>query len=501
MEKFLFSAKKIAVIIVLMVLFGASFPVFARVRAQDLPRDEQFREMSISERIFIDVRLPQRPIYVNEQVIVNILFYSDWLDIENLKISDEPSKDYIARDYVSRKTSVELIGGIRYAVLEYQRELFIPNPGSYTFGPVKATFDITREKDIPLNDNVEFYNRFIGRHPSRRMEIKTDVFPITVINVPVMGKPGSFTGAIGKFNIEPLPVPRTVKQGDTITLEARITGEGTLSSMTVPVLSGTDGFEVDAPRARRTETGLLARFDLKAIDDTLTRFPDIIFTYFEPDKADYVSITSPGAPLEVLPTPDLPFEIQVAEVEEEPAPDAIVGLKPGPGRLFQKQDVLFSGEGERFQAKILTPLIILLVLAAVKKHSDILASDSPYARRVRAVKMTRDRANSLQKALEKGDKDAFYTILSETLRGYIGTRFQIPSKNINHLSIDTYLRRFDVSPDTRISVKIKSLLDDIHLALYSTAVFGKKDMDRAFQDLREIIAEMDRKRSFRGKTR
>lgn len=70
-------------------------------------------------------------------------------------------------------------------------------------------------------------------------EMSTEVYsakplPLTVRPLPTEGRPASFSGLVGQFQIRATPSASTVKVGDTVTLAVDIEGDGPLSGVTLP---------------------------------------------------------------------------------------------------------------------------------------------------------------------------------------------------------------------------------------------------------------------------
>ena len=447
----------------------------------------------IVDRIFIEVDLPDRPLYVNETIPINIKLYSDWLDVENIVITDEPSKNYISGEYVSGNTGIMPIRGINFAVLEYKRDLFLPQPGDYTFGPVRASFDITKKKDTPLNNNENFYNNLLGRLSEKKVNIESDVYPLKVLNVPREGMPSEFTGALGKFELVCEPrYSEDLKVGDTVILESEITGKGSLTSKTGPVLARTEGFDITDQQARKTEKGLWARYQMKVIDPKPKTLPDVVFAYFDPEAGKYVSLRWPGNPVNIVSASlsegqqDNTTNTQAEQVIEDP----IVGIKKHPGRPFRRDIFFYKGKWVKFF--LLLPLLFVAIASGIKKRIDILNSDTPYARRIRAAARAASKMGEIRHLLKTGKADAFYAALSAVLREYLGIRFLIPEKYVTKHTVDKYVR--PALNDDELVIKINGVLEDVSFARFSTLVYEKKDMVGAFRDLKKIIDNLNRRK-------
>ena len=447
-------------------------------------------EDDLSERIFIKVDLPKRSVYVNETIPVKIQFFSDWLDVENIVISDEPSKNYIAGEYLPGPTGITALNDTQYAVLEYKRDLFIPQEGSYTFGPVRAAFDIAKKKDTPLNNNEDFYNSLIGRSSSKKFKIETEVFDLNVLSVPKSGMPKEFTGAMGNFElISSCEYAEVLRSGDTFLVNAEIKGKGTLTKKTLPELTKLESFEILDKKVKISESGLLVSYKLRILKTPAKTLPDVIFVYFDPEKGEYVTLKRNGEEVNIeydTESEDTPQAGSGAEIITSP----IVEIKRSLDFPL-KRDIFFYEE-KWMSVLLILPIFFIAIAAAIKKRIDILNSDIPYARRIRASGKAVSQMNIARNLLKKGDVDAFYAAISNLLREYLSIRFLIPKKIISRQYFDAHIR--EILRDDVLSGQISEILEDECFARFSKLVFDKRDMIGSFRNLKNIISTLNRRK-------
>lgn len=444
----------------------------------------------LAGRIFLDVELPSRVVYVNETIPVKIRLYSDWLDVENIVITDEPSKNYISGEYVQGNTGIVPKDGVNFAVLEYKRDLFVTQPGDYTFGPVRASFDVAQKKDTPLNANESFYDAYIGRVSKRKAQVESPVIPLKVSAVPRDGMPAEFNGSLGKFSMKAVfRHPDNVKEGDTVIAEAEVTGEGVLTSRTVPVISPRAGFEVTDQNVKKTGTGLWVSYQIKVSGSGEKVLPDIVFSYFDPETGKFVTLKETGKTIQIEPV--APSGGEEADLSSEgEREDPIAGVKQTPGRSYSGEILFYKS---RWMFFVLTlPVFLVTVAAGIKKRIDILNSDTPYARRIRAAALVAAKTGEIRKALRSAVPDVFYGTLSQVLRDYLSLRFLIPTRDISVQSAAKYLG--PKINDDELLARITGILEDINFARFSTLEYEKKDMLSAFKDFKRIVDSLNRRK-------
>jgi hypothetical protein len=466
-------------------------------RAGEHPERPEAERSGISGRIYLEVDLPRRKIYANEAFPVKIKFFSDWLDVENISISDEPAKSYIAGEYVQVGTEIVDIDGTKFALLEYERKLFIPGSGDHTFGPVRADFEITRKTDKPLNDNEDFYNTLLGRRDRRVMRLETEIFPLKTVDLPRENRPAEFSGAIGHFMFEKQdsPEPSVLRVGESAILGLKVRGEGTLTPRTLPLLVPDAGFEVlIPPKVTFKEADLSVIYTIKALDTATVSFPEAVFVYFDPEKEKYISLKLPGSKVNIIPgegadTPGI-TEGSGQVSGDRAHTEELIGIKNHIGSPYRGN--IFFYRRKWFSVSTYIPLLMLAIFALVKKHRDIIHGDTSYARKLRASARAASRMKELRRSLEKENANVFYAKLSIALSEYLGTRFRISPKDINKLSVNREVRP-ELGSD-ELTDEIFEILDDVNFARFSTIVFEKTEMMGTFGRFERLISELDRRK-------
>jgi tetratricopeptide (TPR) repeat protein len=128
---------------------------------------------------------------------------------------------------------------------------------------------------------------------------------ITVANIPVAGRPETFTGGIGIFTIQTNAEPKRVHVGDPITLTVRVGGTGTLEDVGPPILAvqpkWSADFKVHEPAAARIERGTRTfTFTVRPKHDGVKELPAIRLGFFNPKSKKFEEALSSRLPVEVL---------------------------------------------------------------------------------------------------------------------------------------------------------------------------------------------------------
>lgn len=174
------------------LIFLAFFCVIAVIRASASEKELP----DLSKHIYLAVEVPKKTAYVNEKIPLAVKLYSDWLDVENITLYQDQSRDLVVKSFGDHIVSTAMKDGVKYVVLEYRSSFFAVTPGEYSPPPVKVKLDIKMPKSKKpdqgpglLNDNRDFYEAFLGRDDSRTVELDTAPFTVTVVPSPPAAEP------------------------------------------------------------------------------------------------------------------------------------------------------------------------------------------------------------------------------------------------------------------------------------------------------------------------
>lgn len=128
---------------------------------------------------------------------------------------------------------------------------------------------------------------------------------LDVLDLPSAGRPASFNGWIGRFEIEAQAQPTAVDVGEPITLSLKVKGTGMPLSSRPPRLDQqpalTSDFQVPREIGAGEEQGGSWEFTqtLRAKHDRVAEIPEIELPYFDPEAGEYRIARSEPIPLEV----------------------------------------------------------------------------------------------------------------------------------------------------------------------------------------------------------
>lgn len=465
------------------------------------PRVSDENKTDLKDHIYLAIDTPGDKILINQKMPISVTLFSDWLDVEDIVIADIDNPDLVVEKFQKGSSSVVTRGGKRYAALEYRASLLAPGPGTFTIEPIKVSFNIARRKTLPsgekpelLNDNESFYDRLLGPKYRASYELLTRPVILKVADLPRQGRPATFKGAIGSFNFDVTINPTSLKIGDPLTLKATVTGQGnynTITGIDIPVIDGFKNFE---PQISRTDSSFTQQQVLKLIGQTAGEIPAITFSFFDPAKGEYISISRGPFPLAIEPIKKWAVSAQGAAIvpltkEKKPAPEDVVAIKKYPGTFSLTGQ--FSRSNKIYMPALLFPVILLFCSILIKRRIDFLHQDIEYANWLRAIKKSDEYLAILEKLSRTASPKVFYDAVFFKLREYLSLRLLTPAGGITEKTVDDILGSKPGYGD--IIATIRSILSDCHVARFTSTEMQRNDMARTFEETKKVMSYFNRR--------
>jgi len=214
--------------------------------------------------------------------------------------------------------SIEKLKGVSYNVLSWDTTLSGIKSGDHSISfELDATLLIPEQRQsIPsfgggfFDDS--FFDNFFGGSRKKPIKVTSPEIHFKVIDLPAEGRPENFTGAIGTFQLSVSASPKTVETGEPITLTMEIEGRGNFDRVEAPVFPKSPGWKTYTPTSDyNSQKNLLSgkkQFEqaIVAKDSGISQIPPLSFSYFDPEKNRYRTITSQPIDIRISPSDTLP---------------------------------------------------------------------------------------------------------------------------------------------------------------------------------------------------
>ncbi len=302
---------------------------------------------------------------------------------------------------------------------------------------------------------------------------------ITVKPLPA-GAPASFNGAVGRFTLDATLPPDHIAANSASTYTVKISGSGNLTLVQAPRLTLPSSFEqynVKTTESINTSAAGISgyrQFEYPFIARAEGEFPiePVEFTYFDPERTEYVTLRSRTQTIEV--TPD------ASGGEGSPVVQG--------GRVMSKEEVRMLGEDIRF-IKLGSPrlrserppflfslrywmvlTILLLGFAAayaVLRRRIRESQNAALVRGKRASKVAVQRFRAAKRFMEEQNRHAFYEEMLRALWGYMSDKFNIPVANLTKENVREELHKRGIPAE--LSQRFATIVTLCDEAQYSPA--------------------------------
>lgn len=475
--------------------------------------------LDIKDRLFLTLKLDKDKAYINEIVPVTIKVYVNRMNVSDIQLPTFNQEGFSKAQFEEPKQYRERMGGLLYDVLEFRTTIFGSRAGDYKLGPALLKCNLAVRKRVRnmsaldddfLNDRGmrdPYFEDFFTRYERYPVELKSNEASLTLLPLPQEGRPEDFSGAVGDYQFIYSAGPRKIKVGDPVTLRMEINGTGNFNTVIIPKLENTEGFRVYEPQIKTEPGRKTFRQVLIPESDKVYQTPKAIFTYFDPVKKVYRTITQEPTPLQVEKVPESPAQVigqtpafpaatpltLDTRPEEEDREDSqpqgdILYIKESMGRVQARNSEIYKNI--LFLMVLIVPLLILIVVYLIYAKQDRLRRDTRYAHRTEAFKSMRKEFFELKRLLKSDDTKSFYETLFKAMQDYLGGRFYIPVAGLTFDTIEPILRSKGV--DAAVLNKIENIFNVCDRAKFALIKADTLLMKDDMKSLEEIIRELER---------
>jgi len=453
---------------------GSSIKVVAANQEDKIKQQAEERQREdLSQASFIEFINPRKFLFEGETVsgLLN-LFIWDRLPVS--RIERPPQKEGDAFSLTELRQPQEKRNQTKYGK-------------TYTVfsWPTGLTAAIAGQQQIQFNTSIRvrvksrgnspftspfFNDPFFGFGREESLTVKSDLVNIEVRELPMIERPDSFRGAIGKFSCRSIPDSDRVSLGDPIRLVVEITGTGNFSAMPAPVLNSNSNFKIGPPafsfegnEITMHEGKQLFEYILTPLKPGLISIPVITFSYFDPAREEYFTSKTINHPLRVDPgetwVDPTPVQQQTETSDFAVSTTDLFQTENEPGEWFQNVKHKTAINSQVFWSLQSIPLFCAIGLGFYG-----------WKRKQSGRDLFRQRQSILKKQMKESitfnDASLFFRATRERLRLEIGTFYKHPNpSSLSSNELTTLLQSSSNEEDTISEIeKILEISDDHEFA-------------------------------------
>lgn len=472
-------------------------PVPQNSQAQSVPDHiTEGNPSDLSKSLFIKAVVDKTNVYQGEQITLNYRLYTnvgiEQSQVDNLPVLNGFWNEDIKNVQQQVQWRVETYKGVSYHVADIKQTILFPeHAGNLTIDPIGMTFIVRVQ--APSRDIMD---QFFGSFKEVKYQVKSTPVVIHVRPLPDAGKPDSFTGAVGKFNIEASVDKTELKANDALNYKVKVTGSGNIKLLKTLNTNFPADFEKYDPKitdsVTNSENGASGSrfYNYLLIPRHQGDFSiePIKFSYFNPATNRYITLSTKS------------FHIKVDKGLTERNVTAFSDADKQDIKTLDKDIMYIKTEdpglikpGNEFFGSLWYYLLLLLgpVLCcaayiyrnqAIKNNSDIVKVKSRRAGKIAAKHL----ANA-QKQLLANNTKAFYEDIFKGLYGYLSDKLNISYANLDRETISTELKSRSVKE--QLIGRLLDTLDLCEMARYAPVTHIS--MQEVFEKAKGIINDIE----------
>lgn len=458
--------------------------------------------------LFLRAIIDKKEAFTGEQVIVTYRIYTrvPVSSVSVTKLSSFPgfwTKDLLS-DSDALQQSTEIINGVEYTVADIRKMALFPQKnGKLTIEPmelecvaqVRTQTNRQRSRD-PFESffSDPFFNRGIA---NIQKTLVSEPLTIEVKTLPGKGKPMNFSGAVGQFGISSNIDKTALKANEAITLSYTLSGAGNIELAELPQLNFPPDFEVYEPKInnniKTSPRGISGtkKFEYLIIPRTAGVFDisEIEFSYFDPQKQNYISLKTPAYTINVERNEGadsegvfIPGQSDVKYVGSD-----IRHIKTKSNELKKAGEFFFGSTVFVMITGLMIAFYASILIYLIRRKK--LRSNHKLVRNKKATKIARKRLQSAHLHLKNQNQNEFYTEISQALWGYVKDKFDIEPSKLALDYIAEVLKQKEL-PDNIIETLVETL-NKCEYARFAPGETGKK-MEELYSQGIEVITKIEK---------
>lgn len=408
----------------------------------------------ISNSIFITASVSNSRPFVGEVITATYKLYFN-MNIADNTFSTLPSLNGFWSEDLNVQNSpgeIEVVNGVRYNVAVLKKAVLIPHrSGELILDPLEM--DLVVQQPVQSRSR-NLFDQFFGNFRNVKLSVKSKPVKVKVKALPD-GRPPDFNGAVGQFSVK-LKADRTaVKTNEAVNITYEISGSGNLKVLDEKKLEFPADFEVYDPKVADkisvTAAGISGSrsYNYLAIPRVKGEFSigPVAFSYFDPSKEKYVSLTTALLSFEVEKGPDEgPVSAAFSAASKED-----IKVLGNDIRFIRTNTVLLPAGYDFFGSLwfyVLWLLPIPLFIAVRQARLAVLSrlGDQEAMRWSKANKMAARRLSAAKSMIGKDDKK-FYEEIYKALYGFLSDKFNLSTSELEKEGIKERLLRAGISEE------------------------------------------------------
>ncbi len=469
---------------------------------QGIPVDNVSTDKVSNEQIFVKQLFSKTRVYEQEAILVTYKLYTrlDVVQVGGVKFPEY--KDFFVQDVEldpNRSWVVEHVDGYNYNTITLKQCIIFPQH-SGKFNIDGGNVEVILRMRTSSSRHQSIFDDFFQSYQDVKKNLKFSGAQIKVKELPA-NPPAGFSGAVGSYNMNSSISSQDVKANDAITLKIKISGTGNLKLVKTPEVKFPLDFDVYDPKVDvKVKPSSAGQNGHKSIEYVaIPRFggefeiPEVRFVYFDINKGEYKTLTTPVYKLKVDGTSENTSTASVVSsvVNKENVKQLSTDIRyihTNVEKGLTKKDNHFAFSSSMYMC-LLTPLFIFIIVLLLLQKQAKENANVALRNTKRANNVAKKRLKEAQKCLKAGEKSKFYEETMRALWGYIADKLTIPVSELTKDNVQEKLVSHNC--DEELIKEFLSCLSDCEFARFSPVVNDSLSMDNVYNRAADLIGKLD----------
>ena len=450
-----------------------------------------------SESIFVRTIVSKTNIYEQEAISVTYKLYT-LLDVAQFTGAKLPDfNGFLKQDIEqsqNKQLSAETYKGRSYGtVVLYQAVLFPQHTGEIEIGKASFTALLRLQNKAQVRS---IFDDFFDSYTNVEKTLTAPAVTVKVSELPLAGKPATFSGAVGNFNLTSTLSSGNLKTNQAATIKVVISGNGNMKLLKNPEIKFPDGFEVYDPKVdNKFSSGSGGVSGTKTIEYMFIPrrsgkfdIPSAELSYFDLNNKTYRTLRTPAYKINVAKGEGGEAVVENFTGKEDVTPLAkdIRYLYTGSVKLQPESRPWFGTLP--FWMLFLIPLIIAAILFIYFRKHVKENADLAFVKTKKANKVAQKRLRLALKFLEEGKKKQFYEEVMKAVWTYLSDKLVIPVAELNKDNIR--LKMNEKGMEKEVTDNFTNILNTCEYASYAPDS-GRQEMGNLYGETVDAISRME----------
>jgi len=417
-------------------------PMIIQVQKSNASKKPNTPYNIVARKVHLEVASNKKSCYVGEPIVLTYTLYFN-LNIGN--IAQQPIKYngfWTNNIDVNSSTKKNQYKGENYNSAIIKQVVLVPqNSGKQSV----EKLSLGLVANVPTNKR-DFFNMTINQQID--YTVVSNHLSINVLDLPVLGMPDNFSGAIGDFQLHTDLDKDSININESAIFSVKISGDGNLTLINTPEVNFNDEIEVFDPKNmdnikvdyrgikgyKKEEYLIVPRYK------GVYNLNPVVFNFFNPNTKRYVSLRSEVKEIQVSGNQQLDNSYTLESINKERIDlinEDIKFIKTTYGSRYLKSNFSKS----RLFLVLMFVGIFTFILAFLYKKKHI---DFNLFFRKNTLKQTIERFKYINLLLSNKKYDQFQSELLNTLFFYVSDRFSIKQGNLSMQKIKNVLSQHNV---------------------------------------------------------